>query len=1744
MNNNQSSNIKGGINFQQQQSEKKNHQSLHSQAATTSNTPNQINNQDPLSNKNDSGFFSSRTFNKLSTFFTQNNILGGFSKQQTIKQFYIKECVKQYKQILHNDSFHSNSSKQNQSENQYPNVKHLIPTSVSTLYNEEECIDYMLQQPDIPLSGILNFNHKINLQQVFCDQVLKLNFVTADEIKAEVKKSKQRSSNLQIASLKDYDMIKVLGTGGFSQVLLVDTNKVQQIICERKILSMLNHPFIVQLHCSFTSVSYLKINQMQKNYLYLVLDLCPGGELFYYISKFKNFSENQAKIYFAEILLTLEYLHDHNVLYRDLKPENILIDENGHIKLTDFGLSRMEFNGDCLARTFCGSPEYMSPEMLNQTGHSFELDIYCLGVLLYELLTGLPPHYNQNRMRMYQDIVHKKVEMPGFLSKNARSLLYRMLEKDPSLRITIQQIKDHEFCRDVNWDLIFNKKLITPIKINIYQSNFDKEYTKMPIQINADEEEDILYKVRTSINDNKLRRTRSMSRDQQDHERLDTVISNEQKINHISRLKQKQIGDLRTAKNIIGQSQPEDLNFTNQARKSEQIQPIKQKFQNDTGHNSRKLLKEKTETPTFQEFIYRRQTMNKLPVVYEMMSPTNNSNECGSRERINTILTRVVSDDHKDFFKVAESYHPSIITEHGEDVRKNIQSVKPIHDPKMMKSLAEYTQSRHSHISTATQKLGFQQLKQVKNELGESNINFGIESIIQAQQINEEVSENDGDHSEIKLIQSVSSKTSSDSRDLSRDRGEDDFMVDTVKRQTRRLNFSDYEDDEEYKDRVATIQSEENSPTNRRAKIDIHKILENDFNWHSQAAKQNFQAQRIMVSKRTSQTTKHQQYHKQQTFNVPFGVNNLRDLLGPEIKNPNQRQSVQKRQSEVLFAFTEKAQGIVSERKRESNLYISFNKHPQRLCQDDSVPATHTNQELKIGNSLAQIQSWDNFNYNDDVQGRNLGSKRNSAYNSQTNSNKFVQSSQIQQKELISPTNSQRKLRSQMSFTRKSNQNQIERQGSILRRQKSSTGNYHDSRSLVQHHQCSSVSKLSASSKQSYTNMKFTSRIKQERSLPREDKKTDKNRLFKPTSYSNAAQSLNNSVNKPKVKSRNKILAKIKSQTNNIQNILNQNIDMIENSNSKMISGQSDIQFKQSIEDHNNPFQAYQNTIGSQQISECNTQTVSEQESFLYAFKTQAPNSLRPSIIHKSQYSSNTTSQQIHQSSTLNQQNPNKNTIKAKSKYAHQFTVSGLDKSHFSMHQQWQQKQHSLLQKKLLSLNDKLMSPQSKKVADSKLGKEGQTNIVNTSTLTGNNNANMNTSQMKTNISLNQQITDIVQKKHEESPHIQQQQRPLISKQNQIKINSKPDTVLQTKTSLIKMGKMINLQQIQKKPSKIYSDDVSPGNEMEESITEFDAENEDIRKFLQESSSQIFVDEFTPKAHQNEKIKSLIKPIQEIVPSRGRHFSPPQKSIDYIQNPSQQYNHAKITHKQQPLHLGTNQSQYQTQQHQSLQQQLHLENQKSMLALQHQLNNYSSKLKTFTTRRMTQQSNISLISQTQLSAREAINKSNQKPQLTHNTSIKSNAYTSTTHRVLYNSTANNSQNQTFSVNSTTVKPIAASNRQSSVTRKNEVVFKQNKVGSNLQQITKSSNRLFSPPQKSTNGFQNDFFMKKDVSKNIGKVRKIDLNESLNKASAVLISNNNTNVTTSTKTLGLIGYISPESSKRIAQKNIIHINNRL
>ena len=163
------------------------------------------------------------------------------------------------------------------------------------------------------------------------------------------------------------------------------------------------------------------------------MDYYPGGELFFHLRAKKRFTEAQAQFYFAEILLGLDYLHSKKIAYRDLKPENIVIDIDGHVRLTDFGLSKMDMYG--VSNSFCGSPEYMSPEMLKGCGHSKMVDLYCLGALLFEMLTGFPPFYDRDKNRMYSKILNDRIIIPEYISHNSKDLLYKLLDKNPDTLI-------------------------------------------------------------------------------------------------------------------------------------------------------------------------------------------------------------------------------------------------------------------------------------------------------------------------------------------------------------------------------------------------------------------------------------------------------------------------------------------------------------------------------------------------------------------------------------------------------------------------------------------------------------------------------------------------------------------------------------------------------------------------------------------------------------------------------------------------------------------------------------------------------------------------------------------------------------------------------------------------------------------------------------------------------------------------------------------------------------------------------------------------------------------------------------------------------------------------------------------------------------------------------------------------------------------------------------------------------------
>lgn len=275
---------------------------------------------------------------------------------------------------------------------------------------------------------------------------------------------------------KDFKPIGLLGKGSFGEVYLVqknDTNErfamkilaknkiiaqhlVRYAITERNVMSTIKHPFIVSLRYSFQTASKL----------YLIQDYCAGGTLKNYLKEDKKFTEEKCKIYLCEILLAIEELHRNNVIYRDLKPENVGIDKDGHVLLIDFGLSKESVMNKNSAHSFCGSVGYLAPEMLKRTGHGKAVDWYLLGVILYEMLTGLVPHYSKDNQKMFQDILYKPLKTPNGISKPCADLLHKLLEKNPDFRFgsekDAEDIKAHPFFADIDWDAVLRRELIPP----------------------------------------------------------------------------------------------------------------------------------------------------------------------------------------------------------------------------------------------------------------------------------------------------------------------------------------------------------------------------------------------------------------------------------------------------------------------------------------------------------------------------------------------------------------------------------------------------------------------------------------------------------------------------------------------------------------------------------------------------------------------------------------------------------------------------------------------------------------------------------------------------------------------------------------------------------------------------------------------------------------------------------------------------------------------------------------------------------------------------------------------------------------------------------------------------------------------------------------------------------------------------------------------------------------------------------
>ena len=283
-----------------------------------------------------------------------------------------------------------------------------------------------------------------------------------------------KSSKVKLMKLSDYEIGETLGTGSFGRVRISKNRKTNEYVAmkimkkveilkskqadhianEIKILSMIDHPFVIKFD-GFTQ---------DDKYLYLALELINGGELFTYLRGVGRFPVDQARVYIAQIVSIFEYLHSKNIIYRDLKPENILIHKSGYLKLTDFGFAKIV---EGRTYTLCGTPEYLAPEIILNKGDGKPVDWWTCGILLYEMIAGIDPFSDDDPMMVYQKILKGKIKFPSGFDSNAKSLVKHLLESDltkryGNLKGGVKDIKGHRFFKELNWEKLINMELTPP----------------------------------------------------------------------------------------------------------------------------------------------------------------------------------------------------------------------------------------------------------------------------------------------------------------------------------------------------------------------------------------------------------------------------------------------------------------------------------------------------------------------------------------------------------------------------------------------------------------------------------------------------------------------------------------------------------------------------------------------------------------------------------------------------------------------------------------------------------------------------------------------------------------------------------------------------------------------------------------------------------------------------------------------------------------------------------------------------------------------------------------------------------------------------------------------------------------------------------------------------------------------------------------------------------------------------------
>ncbi|XP_064841337.1 RAC-beta serine/threonine-protein kinase isoform X1 [Oncorhynchus masou masou] len=314
--------------------------------------------------------------------------------------------------------------------------------------------------------------------------------------------SARSSPKTVVQTMSDFDYLKLLGKGTFGKVILVKEkatgmyyamkilrkeviiakDEVAHTVTESRVLQNTRHPFLTTLKYAFQT----------HDRLCFVMEYANGGELFFHLSRDRVFTEDRARFYGAEIVSALEYLHSQDVVYRDLKLENLMLDKDGHIKITDFGLCKEGITDGATMKTFCGTPEYLAPEVLEDNDYGRAVDWWGLGVVMYEMMCGRLPFYNQDHERLFELILMEEIRFPKNLAPEAKALLAGLLKKDPKQRLgggqeDAKDVMSHMFFTTINWQDVVERKLLPPFKPQVTSETdtryFDDEFTAQTITV-------------------------------------------------------------------------------------------------------------------------------------------------------------------------------------------------------------------------------------------------------------------------------------------------------------------------------------------------------------------------------------------------------------------------------------------------------------------------------------------------------------------------------------------------------------------------------------------------------------------------------------------------------------------------------------------------------------------------------------------------------------------------------------------------------------------------------------------------------------------------------------------------------------------------------------------------------------------------------------------------------------------------------------------------------------------------------------------------------------------------------------------------------------------------------------------------------------------------------------------------------------------------------------------------------------